>query len=111
MNHLFYWTGAIIWTLAALALGIVLGWLGWVLTVALARTISALRFTLALRRKRGQPVEPERWVRSTIWIFKQVWDSSTVEIIGKDGSRWNGIGKWSVNDDPWPSTEPEPTAE
>jgi hypothetical protein len=111
MHSLYYWTGVIVWILLALAVGIVIGLLAWNVTVALVRTCSVLRFTLALRRKRGAESN-ENWVRSIVWIFKQMWDYHETEIVGKDGSVWLGVGKWTVNDEPFPSDpQPETTAE
>ena len=108
MHSLFYWTGAIVWTLVALALGIVAVLFAWMITIALARTCSVLRFHRALRRKGQLPAEPSWWA-SALWLFKRVWESdSSLEFRGKDGSRWNGIGKWTINDSPWPTPEPPP---
>ena len=109
MHTLFYWTGAVVWTIASLGLLIVVGLLAWAFLTTLARTCSVLRFNLALRRKGRLPPEPQ-WVRTIIRIFIRVWESDdSLEFVADDGSRWKGVGKWSINDKPLPA--PNPTGE
>lgn len=110
MHSLFYWTGLVIWALLALATTAAVCLYGWLVALAVAQTCSALRFTLAINRKRTPNPHASfdpAWILSTIWIFKQMWNSNAPEIIGKEGSRWEGIGKWSVNDEPFPTPESE----
>jgi hypothetical protein len=75
----------------------------------MVRTCSAIRFTRAIRRKSG--IENSGWIKATLWIFKKVWNDDTMEFTAQDGSRWNGIGRWSVNDKPWPIPEVQSTPE
>lgn len=113
MTSLFYWTGAVVWVLIALAAALVAGVALWIITVTLARFFSIFRFTLALRRKRkAEPSPFKDWVATAGWIFMKAWnDNGTLELAGHDGSRWNGVGKWSINDKPWPQPESTPQEE
>ncbi len=90
MDSLIYWTGAVVWILAAIFWVRVL----WEVLAALARTVSWCRFVIACAKVQRVPLNWSRFHLAFLGMWKdQMLREVTVEGVG---GYWKGIGRWKV---------------
>ena len=96
MNTVFWWTGAVVWSL----LSLLVLWLFVEIGMAITPAVSTVRFTWCAARMRGLPVYPAVFRLPVLFLRRWamcVGYRTGHFLLREQNGVWKGVGNWTVH--------------